>query len=298
MQTRRSFLTGCAAVAASSLVQADPVSAQKNNNPVCVFTKPFNSLSFDELAQQVAAIGLQGIEAPVRAGGHIEPEAVPDELPKLVEALAAHGREVTILTSDVNDPSSPLTEKVLRTAAELGIRYYRMKYLKYDESRSITAQIRSWKGQLRDLAALNQQLGITAVYQNHAGRNYFGAPIWDLASALDGIDPTHLGVAYDIRHATVEAGMSWPIGFHRIRPHVQVVYVKDFVWGDRKPVNVPLGQGRVQKEFFSMLRQSGFAGPVSLHEEYLDHRRPELVPDHWKAIAQDYQTLRSWMSAE
>ncbi|APZ96939.1 Xylose isomerase-like TIM barrel [Fuerstiella marisgermanici] len=295
MPTRRTFLAASAAAAfASSKLAADESSAAKANQ-ICVFTKPFNSLTFDELATQTANIGFNGIEAPIRPGGHIEPEAVPDKLPQLVAALEKQNQKLTVLTSNINDPSDPLSEAVLRTAAKLGIRYYRMQYFKYDESKSITKQIDEWRMKMKDLAALNKQLGITAVYQNHAGRNYFGAPIWDLHRGLDGIDPTQVGVAYDIRHATVEAGMSWPIGFHLIRPHIQVVYVKDFTWGEARPTNVPLGDGRVDSKFFRMLARTDFRGPVSLHEEYIDHRKPELVPEHWEAIRKDLKTLKSWL---
>jgi len=295
MPTRRTFLAASAAAAfAASKLAADESSAAKATQ-TCVFTKPFNSLTFDELAKQTADIGFNGIEAPIRPGGHIEPEAVPDKLPQLVAALEKQNQKLTVLTSNINDPSDPVSEAVLRTAAELGIRYYRMQYFKYDESKSITKQIDEWHMKMKDLAALNKQLGITAVYQNHAGRNYFGAPIWDLHRGLDGIDPTQVGVAYDIRHATVEAGMSWPIGFHLIRPHIQVVYVKDFTWGEARPTNVPLGDGRVDSKFFRMLARTDFRGPISLHEEYIDHRKRELVPEHWDAIRKDLKTLKSWL---
>ena len=36
------------------------------------------------------------------------------------------------------------------------------------------------KPQLRDLAALNRELGLTALYQNHGGRSNVGGQIWDL----------------------------------------------------------------------------------------------------------------------
>jgi len=296
ISSRRQFLASSLAAVTSAAVSGGANSADESSgNPLCVFTKPFNSLSFTDLAGSVAELGLQGIEAPIRAGGHVEPTQVADKLPELVAALKARDLQITVMTSDINDPADPLTESVLRTAAKLGVRYYRMKYFKYDEAKPIPDQITEWRKQLIDLAAMNRDLGITGLYQNHAGRNYFGAPIWDLHQALDGIDPTHLGMAYDIRHATVEGGTSWPIGFQLMRPHVQVVYVKDFVWGKTKPENVPLGQGRVDAKFFPLLAKSNFTGPISLHEEYLDHRKPELVDQHWQAIEADVKTLRSWL---
>lgn len=275
---------------AATAADSPPPSPAKNS--VCVFTKPFNSLTYDELADRIAELGFDGVEAPIREGGHIEPVDVPEELPKLVEALQKRDLKLTVMTSSLNDPNDPLTETVLKTASQLGVRRYRMKYLKYDFNKPILKQLDEWRPQLKDLAAMNKQFGITAVYQNHAGRNYLGASLWDLGRILDGIPVNEIGVAYDIRHATVEGGMSWPVTFHRIRPHIETVYVKDFNWVEGKPKNVPLGEGQISDDFFKMLKKSDFRGPVSLHEEYLDHRKPELVPTHLAAIKKDFATLK------
>jgi sugar phosphate isomerase/epimerase len=174
-----------------------------------------------------------------------------------------------------------------------------MKYFKYDLKKSVVEQIKSWRPQLRELAALNHEFGIQGLYQNHAGTTYCGAPIWDLRMGLEGISPDDIGVAYDIRHATVEGGTSWPATFNMIRPHIRTVYVKDFAWGDEaQPINVPLGEGRVAPRFFEILGASGYSGPISLHEEYLDHRDPALVPKHLAAIKQDLAQLRRWLRSQ
>ena len=52
-------------------------------------------------------------------------------------------------------------------------------------------------------------------------------------------------------------------------------------------------RGLVPKEFFKLLKTRNFQGPISLHEEYLDHRDPALVPKHWNAIKADLKTLQS-----
>jgi sugar phosphate isomerase/epimerase len=271
--------------------------AAPQKNPICVFTKPFQSLSYDQLADRVAELGFDGIEATIRDGGHIEPQQVADELPKMVEALRSRNLEITVMTSSINDPQDRFTEPVLRTAAGLGIKRYRMKYFNYDPQQPIAKQITAWRSQFQELAALNAEIGIRALYQNHASGKMLGAALWDLARVLRGIPTEQIAVAYDIRHATVEGGMSWPTTFRMIRPHVDTVYVKDFVWGEgAKPTNVPLGQGRVDPTFFRMLAEIGFSGPISLHEEYLDHRPAELVPEHLAAIKKDLATLRQWLS--
>ena len=92
----------------------------KIQNPICVFTKPFNSLSFDELAAEIASLGFDGIEAPIRKGGHIEPERASEDLSKLVDALSKQGLEITVMASDINDPNDPLTERVLARRGDPG----------------------------------------------------------------------------------------------------------------------------------------------------------------------------------
>ncbi|MCD0458482.1 sugar phosphate isomerase/epimerase family protein [Roseiconus lacunae] len=294
---RRRFLALTAAGLASGMV-AETASAddeQSQANPLAVFTKPFNSLSFEELAEEIAGLGFDGLEAPIRKGGHIDPANVVDELPRLVEALAKHNLQVTVMASDINDASDPATERVIRTAATLGIKRYRMKYVKYSNDRSVADHIASWKSQFKDLAAVNHDYGVTGLYQNHAGVNYMGSSIWDLDQVLEGIAPSEIGMAYDIRHATVEGGTSWPTTYRMIRDHIDTVYVKDFAWDNGKVKNVPLGEGLVQAKFFDMLRKDQFHGPISLHEEYIDHHPAELVPQHITAIEKDLKTLRQWL---
>ena len=292
---RRQFLASAAAAAAFPWLGSPQ--AATASHPLCVFTKALQSLSYDQLASRIAALGFSGIEAPIRTGGHIEPEEVREELPKMVTALKKHGLEVTIMTSSVNSVSQPHTETTLRIAAELGIRQYRMQYFTYDADRPIRQQIREIRGHLQDLAALNLELGIQGLYQNHAGERYFGAGLWDLEQALRGIDPAAIAVCYDVRHATVEGGQTWPITFRLLRNKIAALYAKDFTWGTGQgPQNTPLGWGRVNyPRFFEMVKESGFRGPISLHVEYIDHRDPKRVPEHLAAMGRDLETLKTWI---
>ena len=294
---RRAFIAGTA-LATQALLGKKALAAESTiQNPICIFTKPFNSLNFDQLAKTIAELGFNGIEAPIRKGGHIEPHAVPDQLPELTDALSKQGLEITVMTSDINDPDDPLTESVLRTAAMLGIKRYRMKYFRYDQHQSIQSQLSRFHSQASNLAAMNHEFGIQGLYQNHSGKDYCGAAIWDLETLLDGISADDMGVAYDIRHATAEGGTSWPTTWRMIAPRVKTVYIKDFQWGaGTRPVNVPLGEGRVSAEFFKLLKASSFSGPISLHEEYLDHRDPDLVGQHVDAIRKDFSTLQDWLN--
>ncbi len=267
----------------------------KKQLTLCAFAKFLQSLTYDQLADEIAELGLDGIEATVRKGGQVLPERVEEDLPKLNEALERRGLKIHVMASDVNDPEDPLSQRVLKTAAELKIPRYRMKYYRYQRNRDLLEQLEGFGKKLRELAALNERLGIQAVYQNHSGSNNVGAPVWDLAQLLEGVSPDQVAVAFDIRHATVEGGLAWPLHFQRIRKHLGAIYVKDFVWDKarRKPKNVPLGEGLVDKAFFRQLAKIGYAGVISLHVEYL----PDAgVEKNLKAIQTDTATLRKLLS--
>ncbi|MFV2069287.1 MAG: sugar phosphate isomerase/epimerase family protein [Pirellulales bacterium] len=296
---RRQFAAALAASSFGALLTPPDAWAAKTvapgRNPICCFAKPLQHLSFDALADQMAEMGFQGIEATVRKGGQVDPAQVQDDLPKLAEALKQRGLEITIMASDVNSVEQQGTQQVLRVAAALGIKFYRMKYFRYDRDRPITRQLQEIRPRMKSLAALNRELGITALYHNHSGSRYVGSMLWDVHGLLEGIPPSEIGLAYDIRHAVVEAGLSWPIGFRLVRPQIRAVCVKDFRWQGERPKNVPLGDGRVGKSFFKLLKQSDFKGPLSLHMEYIDHRDPALIEQSLQAIAHDLKVLKSFL---
>lgn len=281
-------LTGATAV----LPRTGRAASAEPRRPICAFTKFLQDLDYDETARRVAAMGFDGIEATVRRGGHVLPERVEDDLPRMVEALARHGIDITIMASDVARADDPLSEKVLRTAAGLGIKRYRMGYYRYDLGREILPQLESLPPVVRDLAAMNRDLGLQALYQNHAGSRYVGATFWDLKRLLEDIDPRQIALAFDIRHATVEGGQAWPLYWKLMQPHLGAVYVKDFRWNGRDVKNVPLGQGQIDPAFFERLDDIGFRGPISLHVEYLEHAGAGPNSD---ALARDLTTLRKWL---
>ena len=290
MMDRRDWLVTSGGLAAGVALPALGEEGKKPQFEMCAFIKFVQSLSYPELARRIAEIGFDGIEATVRDGGHVLPERVEEDLPRLAAAMEKEDLAITIMASSVNSADHPLTENVLRTAASLGIKRYRLACLRYDLSRSIPAQLKEHRAALKDLAALNQEIGIAGVYQNHAGATTVGSAIWDLHSLLRGIPREAISVAFDIRHATVEGGHNWPLNLELIKPRLGAIYVKDFTWkpGTRTAENVPLGEGRVNPEFFAMAREF-YRGPVSLHVEYL----PEAgVPENLAAIKADFTTLR------
>ena len=296
--SRRQFLSGLAASSAViSVFGVDALAAQHTNSPCKIigFTKPFQTASPAEIADIVAEVGWDGVECPVRPKGQIEPERVEEQLPRLVEALRKVGREVTLISTSIKKVS-PLTEKVLRTASNLGIRRYRMAFWNYSADKPIPDQVAEIRAAMRDLAAINKELDLCGAHQNHSGAAYFGAPIWDIYESIKDYDPNHLGICFDIGHATIEGGLSWPIEAQLMRPFYTAVFVKDFVWKkSEKGWNVewcPLGEGAVDPKFFGMLKQSGYNRPISQHHEYEVGTGAAMIA----AMKKDLDVLKQWLA--
>ncbi|HYF36782.1 MAG TPA: TIM barrel protein [Prosthecobacter sp.] len=299
MSDRRSFLKHAALWSGSLAIAAPGIAAPKpRTNKLCYFTKHLQGLSYDEIAAVSAEMGVDGIEAPIRPKGHIEPEQVETELPKFVEALKKQNLEMTILTSGINEVSAEQhTEKVLRTAASLGIKRFRMLYYKYDLSKPILPQLDEIRPKIKDLVQFCKEVGIQPLFQNHSGKDYVAAPIWDMYSMMREYPVERFGFAFDILHATVEGGLSWPIDSALVADHYGAVYFKDFKWLGRKIETCPLGEGQVSPDFAKQLLKRNYGGPISLHVEYLkgNPKDPAVLKDFREHHATDVKTLKSWM---
>ena len=287
--SRRQFIkTALIAASASTL----NMSAQEDRTPLIIgFSKPFLKSSPQEAADIVKEIGWGGIECPVRARGQVEPARIEEDLPKFVETFKNNGLQIPIISTDIDRATDPTGLKVLQTAAKLGIKKYRLKHFYYDLKKEIPPQLEEWKIKMRDLAQLNAELGIQGGIQNHSGSRYIGAPLWDLYFLVKDLDPKHMGVCFDIGHATVEGGYSWPIEAKLLKPWLTAIFVKDFTWKKTEKGWTadwcPLGDGMVNKDFF---KNSGGA-LISQHHEYKLGDRANMI----KAMQKDLRVLKDWL---
>ena len=177
-----------------------------------------------QMAQTCDEMGLD-LELTVRKNGHMTPEQVPDELPLMVEAMAAKNRKVLFIAMDTVRVDEPYWEAAARTAQKLGIKQYRHRGFKYEGSRPLKVQIADFNHMAKDFAAANKEIGIQALYQTHAGASMAGSAGWDLDLILDGVDPHDFGVAWDTRHMGVELGMSWSNSIKLLAPRIAVLCV-------------------------------------------------------------------------
>lgn len=279
---RRAFLASAGLAGAAALVpgraaggagaSSSFAGAARRPLSVSVFSKHLQYLGYRELAETVAEAGFDGLDLTVRAGGHVLPERVADDLPRAVEAARAAGVSIPMMTTTITSAGDLHAETVLRTAGRVGVRDYRLGWLPYDPALGILGSLEALRPGLRELAALNESCGVRGGYQNHAGRNV-GAAVWDLFLLLRDVGSPWLGCQYDVRHAVIEGGSSWPNALRLIAPFVHTVDVKDGHWARTakgwQPVHVPLGEGAVElPAFFRQLAALEVAAPVSLHFEY------------------------------
>jgi L-ribulose-5-phosphate 3-epimerase len=266
-----------AAISATTLLgaRAHPVAAATAGPlKISVFSKHFQWTNCREMVAIAKDIGFDGIDLTVREGGHVLPERVEEDLPKAAEDIRKAGLDLPMITAEIVDVRSPYAEAILKTASRLGIRHYRWGGFTYTAAKSILEQLAEFKTRVRDLAALNKEYGVCAMYHTHSGIDRMGASIWDLWYVLKDFDSRYVGVNYDIGHATVEGGYGGWISTARVTaPMMRGVAIKDFRWGlsakgHWQPQWCQAGQGMVDfAKFFTMLKATRFSGPLQLHYE-------------------------------
>lgn len=294
---RRRCLQWGAALGASIAVK-QCVTAEENGSlakNILVFVKPIQDLTFSEVADWLTKWDVGGVEATIRDGGWIERKDVSEKLPRLMDALRKVDRSKVILASDIHSDSDPDVDQVLHPAAKQGVKYIRMKYYKYDLSKKILPQVDRFIDQAKKLAKVCEELNVVALYQNHAGSDYFGAPIWDLAQLMDEVNSASMRVAIDTRHTPLEATEAWKINLARVHEHIGAIFVKDGMVKEGKIVDVGLGKGTSSKVMFDRLWADKPLVPICLHMEHIDHKKPELLPSRLDAVTADIRLLKQWM---
>lgn len=288
---RRQFIAAAVAAGTVAAGARAQTPAAFPRPPVCVFSKHLQFLDYRELAKACKKIGVDGVDLTVRDGGHVTPERVAQDLPRAVEAIRAEGLDVPMITTALYSAGGKEARAILTTAASQGIPCFRVGGQKYAASGDPLAQLPAFTEELRSLARLAEECGITAGYHNHSGYNNVGAALWDLHSMITAIGSQRLGANFDLGHAKVEGAYgAWQTNARLMAPLTKMMAAKDFVWEKDKPKWVPLGQGIVPiVEMLKIFReQAAYGGPISLHFEYPVSPREAMLEEVRAAV----QTLR------
>jgi sugar phosphate isomerase/epimerase len=184
----------------------------------------------------------------------------------------------------------------MRTMARLKIKRLRLGFFTYPPDRPPAERLKEIAPALKEIADACRDLGLQAGFQNHSGARYVGAPVWDIYSMIRSLDPRYIGFCFDIGHATVEGGLSWPIEARLAEPFYTAVMVKDFYWKKEasgwKDTWCPLGEGMVSRAFFDRLKQTAYRGPICQHHEY-DLGDPAQMTAR---LQRDLKVLKKWLA--
>jgi L-ribulose-5-phosphate 3-epimerase len=275
--SRREFLmqsaiAGVVAPFAVNKAISGPTPNEGGMPKIHIFSKHLQFLNCKDMADAAKELGFDGIDLTVRPKGHVLPEKVESDLPLAVEAMKKVGFTPSLFCTAVEDASNAVDKKLLETAAKLGFQYYRMNWYKYTDQKTIPQSLDEFRTKITGLSQLNNKLGLVGCYQNHAGR-MVGASMFEIWQILQKADLKHMGAQYDIRHATVEGGLSWQTGLNLIKPHIKTIVLKDTTWEQKNGKvaihNVPLGQGMVDfNTYLKFIKQNNIQVPICLHLEY------------------------------
>jgi len=256
-----------------------------------------------EVAKAVVEMGYDGLDITVRPyPGHVDPARVATDLPPFVKVIRDHGLTVSTITCPITDADSPNAERILETAAKLGIHNYWWGTFRYDQAKPVMPQLDALKPRVEKLAALNARYGMRAMYHNYSGPGTVSAAIWDMLHVLRDFDPRWVGFHFDIGHATIAGGNNtWALNMRAAGPYVAGLSIKDQLLervepgaradgegapppdapaGPRGPRSdgppypwrvryTPLGEGSVNLPLLAqVLKEIGFSGPVEIQAEY------------------------------
>ncbi|MBK5209283.1 MAG: TIM barrel protein [Flavobacteriaceae bacterium] len=255
---------------ANSFLELD--NSNSNDLNINIFSKHLQFLDYKTTGEMAAEMGFSGVDLTVRPKGHVLPESVKSDLPKAIKAIKNAGSNCQMITTSIESVDNSLDMDIIKSAAKVGIKYYRTNWYKYKEGQSMYESLAFYQKEIEKLGKLNNDLGIAGCYQNHAGR-LIGSSFWEIDALLKTVNPLSFGTQYDIRHAMVEGGYSWENGFDLLKSRIKVIVLKDFIWtksnGTWQPINTPIGEGSVDfTKYFKMLKKHQLKPPVSLHMEY------------------------------
>jgi sugar phosphate isomerase/epimerase len=182
------------------------------------------------------------------------------------------GIKIYMISTDIEDAASPNAETILKTAASLGIKYYRCGGINYKRDLDLSTNLDNVKAKFASLSELNRRYELHCDFLNHSGE-VFGAALWDLWLAIKNLDSKYVGSQFDIKHATIDGPFSWPVTLKLLYKFVQTICIRDFKWVEKNNAweiqPVPLGEGMVDfKKYFGLVKKYDINGPVSLMCDY------------------------------
>ncbi len=244
-------------------------------------------LSLQEVGQTMKDIGFDGVDLTVRPGGRVEPAEVENKLPEAVAQLSQLGLSVPLITTAIEGTRSPYAEEIFAAAAECEIPALKLGYWLVREPKEFWTRFEWAKVQLAGLQSMALEYGVSANIHIHSGP-YVSAEAAVVYMLLEGMDPNAVGAYIDSGHMFIEGGYDgWRQGMIMLAPYTNLVALKGYSWAAVTDENGEVSVARKMlgfeeamqdwEQIFSLLKDFGYDGTVSLHSEYGEMDYDELV---------------------
>jgi sugar phosphate isomerase/epimerase len=250
-----------------------------------MFTKMLPDLDVDRVADTIQDLGFDGFDLAVRPGHPVNPDNVASALPAAAKRWEERALAIGLVTTnfDFVDPTKPEVEPLLAACAEAGCRRIKLGYWVY-EGEPYWEGVDKIRKALSGFERLCRKHDVCVAVHTHSGP-YYGSNCSGAMHLVRDFDPRHIGVYVDPAHLSID-GEDLPMAFNMVREHLTLVSAKSYGWfhtekdGEKVWEHrlVPLSEGIVDwREVLEILGSLNYDGPISLHSEYEDLSREELL---------------------
>lgn len=241
-----------------------------------VFTKPWQNISVDTLAQKVKAMGFDGIEFPLREGYQVEPANAVRDLPALAKKLGEYGLKITSVASSTD-------EAIFEACALAGVDLIRIMFAADLEEGYLKSEAKM-KKEIEKFLPLCEKYKVRVGIQNHYGP--MASNSMELRHLLEGFDPTYVGAIWDAAHSGL-AGEEPEQGLDIVWDYLMLVNLKTafYQWQKGPEMEKPnhvryFTTGRYGicdwERVITYLKKRNYQGVICLPAEYQDNDNVEL----------------------
>jgi len=266
-----------------------------------VFTVMCPEYDLEQTAAMAKAVGFDGLEwrvykaspEPITQFNYwranrstVDVDHLETTLPRAKQLADQHGLAMPVLGTYLGCHDHAAVERVMRVAAEVGVRKLRVGSPGYDGSRPYPEL---YEQAVRDYAAVEKlaaKYGVQACAETHPG---IITPSMGLMHRLvSHFDPKHIGVIYDPANFVNEGFENYQMGLELVGPYLAHVHAKNCMWvpaGQENDVakfelrTVPGPQGQVDwRKVLGLLKKMGYEGWISF-EDFSDGETKTKLTD-------------------